>query len=331
MKSMSKKLSYLLIVLVLLAVGSGSFWLKTRGGAIQLEEADVHFFYMPGCPHCAEEEIFLSGLEEQYPELKIARLNVFNKEAVKLLEQLYEKYDVPVFLQDRTPTTFTRERYFVGFNSQVGEALKGCIEDCLSVQSGEKADLDSTEAIALPLIGKIEVEKYSLPALAVVLGLFDGFNVCSLGALVLILSLVLVLRNRKKVFLFGFLFVFTTAVIYGLLIVIWHQVFNFLVSFINFFEILIGLLGVGGGVYFLREFIRFRKKGAACEIESGKGIMSKFSAKMQKAFESGAGLLAIGLSILSFAFIITIVEFPCSAAVPLFFAGVLSEAEASAV
>ena len=42
----------------------------------------------------------------------------------------------------------------------------------------------------IPLIGEIDLAKYSLPAQAVVLGFFDGFNVYSLGALVLILGLV---------------------------------------------------------------------------------------------------------------------------------------------
>jgi len=181
-------------------------------------------------------------------------------------------------------------------------------------------------AVTIPILGEIDAKQYSLPVLAAVLGFFDGFNVCSLGALVLILALVLVLKDRRRIFLFGGAFVITTSLVYGLLIMLWYHLFVVLSPYLKIMEVLIGLLGIGGGVYFLKDFIRFKKQGPTCELETGKGIMQRFSSKMQKTLQGRGKIVAIMASILLFAAVITVAEFPCSAAVPLFFAGVLAGA-----
>lgn len=179
--------------------------------------------------------------------------------------------------------------------------------------------------VTLPLVGKIDLKAYSLPILAVILGILDGFNVCSLGALVLILGLVLAIGSRKKTLLFGGIFIITTAFVYGLLIFIWYQIFSFLIPYIRIMQILIGLLGIGGAIYFFKQFLKFRKYGPACEVTSGKGIISRFSLKFRDSLKSSKNLILLLGSVLLFAVIITIVEFPCSAVVPLAFAGILAE------
>jgi len=181
------------------------------------------------------------------------------------------------------------------------------------------------DQVTLPLVGKIDLKAYSLPVLAVVLGVLDGFNVCSLGALVLILGLVLAIGSRKKTLLFGSIFILTTAFVYGLLIFIWYQIFSFLIPYIRIMQILIGLLGIGGAIYFFKQFLKFRKYGPACEITPGKGIMSKFSLKFQDSLKNSRNIILLLVTVLLFAALITIVEFPCSAVVPLAFAGILAE------
>ena len=88
-------------------------------------------------------------------------------------------------------------------------------------------------------------------------------------------------------------------------------------------ELVIGVLAVMAGIYFFREFLKFRKNNAACEFG---GISQKLSNKLQKIFASQKGILALIGAVFAFAAIITIVEFPCSAALPVLFAGVLTEA-----
>ncbi len=325
-----RKLVYIFLLLFFL-FNAFDFALPVKAfsedGLAQENQIEIDFFYSPTCPHCAEEEKFLNRLEEEYPEIKINRFSVFDRNNLELLKESYKEYEVPVEYYGMVPATFTNERYFVGFNKEIGEAIENCILECKAGKTSEDVSIIDLEGnIDIPIIGKINIRKYSLPVLAVVLGALDGFNVCSLGALILILGLVLAIKSRKKTLLFGGLFIVTTAVVYGLLIVIWYHIFSFLVPYMRTMQILIGLLGIGGGIYFLRQFIRFKKYGPACEISAGDGIVSRFSSRFQQSFkESGNIILLLG-SVFLFAGIITIVEFPCSAVVPVAFAGVLAQA-----
>ena len=61
-------------------------------------------------------------------------------------------------------------------------------------------------------------------------------------------------------------------------------------------------------------------------METGQKITSKFTSKIQESLTKKGNILAIAGSILLFAAVITIVEFPCSAAVPVVFAGILADA-----
>ena len=164
-----------------------------------------------------------------------------------------------------------------------------------------------------------------MPVLAVILGALDGFNVCSLGALILILGLVLALRSRIKILIFGSIFILTTTIVYGILIGFWYKLFSFVSPYLKIMEILVGCLGIGGGIYFLRQFFKFRKHGATCETETG--ITGKLSSRIQKVFQERRNVLWIIGSIFLFAIIITMVEFPCSAVVPVMFAGILAESD----
>jgi hypothetical protein len=96
-------------------------------------------------------------------------------------------------------------------------------------------------------------------------------------------------------------------------------------------NIFVGVLGILGGVYFLKQFIKYRKYGPTCDLDTGKGIVGKFSSKIQKSFKESGGLWAIIISIFIFAVVITVVEFPCSAVIPVFFASALAQAQLPAL
>ncbi len=291
----------------------------------QEKEIEINFFYSSSCPYCAKEEKFLTELEKKYPEIKVNRFAF--SENISLIKEFYQDYKVPSIEQGYVPVTFIGDRYFLEFNEKIGEDIEDCIVKL--IEGGFQESCESERKITLPIIGEIDIEKYSLPVLAVLLGALDGFNVCSLGALILILGLVLALRSRKKTLIFGGLFIFTTAIVYGLLILLWYKIFSFLAPYLRIMEILIGVLGVGGGIYFLRQFIRFRKYGPTCEVGTGKGIISRFSEKFQQSLKGSGNVLLLLASILIFAGMITIVEFPCSAVVPVVFAGILAQSQLS--
>lgn len=286
---------------------------------------EVNFFYSETCPHCKAEQEFLNEIEKKYPDVKITRHLVSQAYCRGELIDLCKKYGLEEYI-GLVPLTFVGEEFFLGFDN--AEYIGKEIEESIQRQSeGLEPKPEENNKINLPIIGEINLTKYSLPAQAVVLGFFDGLNICSLGALILILGLVLVLRSRSKIFIFGGLFILITAIVYGLLIVLWYQIFYLLAPVLKIMNIFVGVLGILGGIYFLKQFLKYKKYGPTCDIDSGKGVIGKFSKKIQQSFKQSGGLWAIIISILIFAVVITVVEFPCSAVIPVFFASALAEAQ----
>ena len=328
-----KKIFFSLLLLSLI-LGSFNF-------AFAQEKIEIDFFYSLTCPHCAKEKIFLEKLKGKYPEIEIKKFPLSERKNMELLQEFYQRYKVPQRIQGFVPISFIRERYFLGFSEKIGQEIENYILQFIKEAPPEEKPLEEelpepTEEIVsptplekkieIPFIGKINPERFSLPVLAMILGFFDGFNVCSLGALVLILGIVLALKSRKKILILGGVFILTTGIIYGILIILWHKIFTLLSPYLRGMEILIGTLAVFGGIHFLREFLKSKKAGPVCKFG---GISENLSQRVQEAFEKKLGIIALTGVVFSFAAIITIVEFPCSAVLPVIFAGILTEAKIS--
>jgi len=290
-----------------------------------IEKINIDFFYSTTCPHCAKAKIFLDQVKKNYSEVKINNYEISAN--TNKLFNYYQKYKVEKTLQGVVPAIFISDKYYIGYNEEIGKEINNNIT---SLIKGIKIkDKDKSSLINLPFVGKINPNNFALPVLAIILGAMDGFNVCSLGALILILALVLSLRSRVKTLLFGGGFIFTTAMVYGVLIIFWYQLFNFLSLYLRKMEIIIGLITLFGAGYFFKDFLKFKKQGLTCGIGPTQKIEGKFTEKFKKMITENKTVLPILFSIFVFAVVITVVEFPCSAAVPVVFAGMLSKAELS--
>lgn len=291
------------------------------------EKIEINFFYSVTCPHCAEEKVFLDNLSEKYPQIEIKAYEFSTQETQIKLKHFYDQYKVSPTKQGFVPATFIGNRYFIGFSKETtGKEIENYIIDPTQENSSNNS-LFNLKNINLPLIGGISAEQYSLPVLAAILGFFDGFNVCSLGALILILGIVLTFGSRTKTLALGSAFILTTAIIYGLLIFVWHKIFLYFAPYIAKMEIIIGLLALGGGIYFLSQFFQARKKGLACQSQ---GLVQKIGAKLAALLNNTTNLIMIIGAIILFAAIVTIIEFPCSAVLPVLFASIISEANLTA-
>lgn len=288
------------------------------------QPTEINFFYSSTCPHCARAKVFLNQLKKDNPQIVINQYEVSTEN--KRLIEFYQKKKIPLQSQGLVPVIFIDEKYFIGYNEEIAQQIKNCFIKPAKEMGNIDENCEEENIVKLPIIGKVEVGKIALPIVAIVLGVMDGFNICSLGALLLILALVLAIKSRIKTLIFGGSFILTTAIIYGLLIFFWYQLFNMISPYLRQTEILIGILTVFGGVYFLKEFIKFRKQGPICEIGPTQKIEGNFSKTFQSLLDNKASTITIIIMILFFAIVITVVEFPCSAAVPVAFAGMLTKA-----
>lgn len=292
----------------------------------------VVLFYSPTCPHCHKEQKFLENLERTYPDLSIEQYSVDNREHIPYMMELAAQFEGATRALGNVPLTFVGSEYFVGYDSDntTGAGIEAAARDVLGlVQVGERAT-SGAGLIAVPFLGQVDPAEYSLPLLAILLGFLDGFNVCSLGALVLIIGLTLKLQRRRAILFFGGTFIVTTALVYGALIVLWYQIFDVFTAYLSLLKVAIILLSLGGGAYFLKEYVRMSKQGAVCQLQESPFI-AKLSEHTSRAFEHPGRLLSVFGAVLAFAAVVAIVEFPCSAAVPVVFAGILAETGMSTV
>lgn len=193
------------------------------------------------------------------------------------------------------------------------------------VQATGNETATSVIELPLPFVENIEIDatQFALPVLAIILGSVDGLNVCSIGALILVLFLVLALKNTKLILLCGSLFLLIVALVYGFLILVWGRIFDLILPYFSHINIIYGTAALLGGIYFFKEFLRIKKVGLACQISESK-LMEKATKRLQETFHSPKkSIPALALAVIFFAAIATVIEFPCSGFIPIFFNGVL--------
>jgi len=304
--------------------------------AVASETPTLHFFWMEGCPFCEQQKIFLQELKEEYPILQIRDYSIPNPMNEQILQEMLQKMidlrpesksEVERYL-GIVPITFLGDNFFPGFNSAIGQQIRNQV----AFYHGGATVIPEPEnrTFDVPLIGVINIENWSLGALAVIIGAVDGFNVCSLGALVLILSLVLAFKSKKLTLILGGSFILITVVIYGLLMFVWHQLFLVFSPYLFLMRLIIGTISLLGGLYLARQLFNSWKRGPVCETQENK-IVRMARIKLEEVFQKKGGILPLLTAIIFFAAIITIVEFPCTAVFPLIFTGILAEAGLSTI
>jgi hypothetical protein len=313
---------YLIISLIIL----GIFVAFTSQGTSSTGEGyKVYFFYLPGCSYCEEQEPFNEKLESEYPSINITREDATTPEGSVLLHEKLEELgieDEPGF-----PITIFANQVFAGWVSEetTGRAIEEALQQCLAGKCPPPTSGEPKHKIKLPLVGEIVLSDYSLPALAIILGLVDGFNPCAMWVLVYLISVVATLRDRKRIWLIVGSFVLASGILYFLFMTAWLNAF-LLIGYVKPVTVVIGLVALGGGAWQVREVIK-TKGAVVCEVtdeESRKKTMTK----VQKIVSSPLtfGILA---GIVALAFTVNAVEFVCSAAIPAVFTQVLSLASLS--
>lgn len=309
---------YLIISLIILGIVIG---VTSQGTSSTGEGYEVHFFSVTGCPHCADQRAFNQRLANTYPLIQVLEHDAATPQGRALLDQMLEERGI--VYEPGFPITIFGNQVFGDWLSEetsgraIEEALQQCLAGNCPPPTGEEPGDDG---IVLPIIGKLVPSEYSLPVLAVILGLVDGFNPCALWVLLYLISLVMTLRDRRRIWLIVGSFVLASGVLYFLFMTAWLNVFLF-IGYIRPVTIVIGLVALGGGILQIRELIK-TKGEIVCEVTSEES-REKTMAKMQKLVSSPITLGTI-VGIIALAFAVNAIEFVCSAAVPAVFTQVLS-------
>ncbi len=281
------------------------------------EKITVYFFEDRLCLVCRAQKDFMEEIKDDYPQMELKVYPITDFEKLEEVARMHGVEDPAIM----APTTFIGDNYFQfshfteSQEKQIIDALEGKLveEDCCIVR--------------IPILNvSVDIRDWSLPLITIMLGSLDGFNVCSIGALILILSIVLVFKSRKKILFYGSVFIFTTVAVYGVLVFLWGQLFRALIGHSEILSYIVGTAAFLGGIYFFKEFWRFFRYGPTCEASKNR-LAVKATKKIQEVFaDEKKGVLTLATSIAFFAAVITIVELPCSMGIPIAFTGVLTEA-----
>ena len=293
--------------------------LPTAGGK------QISFFFHPQCPHCREEKKFIPYMQAKYPEIVWASYDTSRPENRKLLASLAAKSGYPA-RQLGVPMTFIGPYVISGYKSaettgvRIEKAIRAYLHDDPSLYPEAERTSRARESLDLPFVGEIRLADYSLPALAIIIGLVDGFNPCAMWVLVYLISLIVSINDRRKVWLLVGTFVLSSGVLYFLFMTAWLNVF-LLMGYLHTLTLVIGLAALGAGVLSVREFIRTRGQ-LVCKIgdvESKKRTMGR----IERVVNSPLTWFSV-ISIIALAFIVNSIEFACSAALPAIFTHTLS-------
>lgn len=302
-------------------------------------QVNAYLFYGDGCPHCAKERQFLSNIENKYPELQIHEYEVYyNRDNSLLLQQIGKTL---VADTGGVPFLVIGDKYFIGYadgitSVEIEEKINKCLENtCPNLVASilglnSQSDLPSNnnqkteptknqDKVINTFFGKLEIGKFSLPVLTVVMGILDGFNPCAMWVLLFLISLLLGMENRKRMWILGIAFIVASASVYFIFMSAWLNLILFL-GFVVWVRALIGLLALLGGGYNIKKF--FSNKDSGCKVVGNENRQKIFQ-KLKMTIGQNSFWLALG-GIITLAFMVNLVELICSAGLPAVYTQVLA-------
>jgi len=289
----------------------------------------VDFFYLPTCPHCAEQKPILLELQEEMPDVTFAFHDASSDAGSRLFYELASTSGLDAS-KLAVPTTFINEHHpLVGVHSkqEIIDTMEYCRENCVDGSITSKSQEISTgfTEFELPFLGRTNLTEFSLPVLAIVLGLIDGFNPCAMWVLVYLIALLVNIKDKKKTWIIVGTFVLSSGILYFLFMTAWLNVF-LLLGYVRILTILVGLIALGGGILSVKEYLT--TKGAlACKV--GDEEAHKKTAKRVQDIITLPLSLGVLISIIILAFVVNSIEFVCSSAIPAVFTQILALSDLS--
>lgn len=298
------------------------------------ENVNIYLFHLDTCPHCKEEKAFLNELTEKYDNIKIYQYEVSDTNNNLLLDKVKK-----LFNNNRpyVPFTVIGNMSFEGYNSDIGLKIENAIKyyseeqhqdvvgDLINgiITENDQIKIDSLDSktFKIPFIGEIKASEVSLPVLAIIIGTIDGFNPCAMWVLLFLLSMLIGMKNKKRMWSLGLTFILTSGLIYLLIMLAWLKVSISIIS-IGYIKIIIGIIALIGAFINLKSYYKTKNKENGCTVvEDTK--RKKIINKIKKIVASKSFVLAL-LGIIALAISVNVIEFACSAGLPLLFTQILS-------
>ncbi|MGX2040473.1 cytochrome c biogenesis CcdA family protein [Methylocaldum sp. MU1018] len=196
-----------------------------------------------------------------------------------------------------------------GFTALLGVPPGGAEKACDSGPCPEPTSF----FVKLPFVGVVDAAVWSLPILAITLGFLDGFNPCAMWVLATFLLVLMHIGSRRRMWAVAGLFIVAETVMYFAILNLWFQVWDF-VGMDKVITPLVGIVAIGGGLFFLYEWFKSLGTEMACKVvdlERRSRIVSRI-----KRISSGRFGVLTAAAVIGLAFSVNIIEFACSIGYP---------------
>ncbi len=317
---------WLVLAALLVALVATGARAATDAPGATAEPIELHFFWSQSCPHCRRARPFVEALPDTHPWLVVHSLDVADDPAnvalyVEMAAALGEQArSVPAFL--------FCGRMFTGYDSAqtTGRALESLLMECRARRLGADGDPAAAAAppLVVPLLGPVDLERYSLPALTLVLAGLDSFNPCAFFVLLFLLSLLVHARSRSRILLVGGIFVAFSGIVYFVFMAAWLNLF-LVVGRLSLATTLAGALALVIGALNVKDYV-WMKRGPTLSIPEGAkpGLFQRMRAlvagESTPALVGGAMVLALAANTY---------ELLCTAGFPMVFTRALTLNELS--
>ncbi|MFH1367022.1 MAG: hypothetical protein ABIH38_03465 [Patescibacteria group bacterium] len=279
------------------------------------------FYYGYSCPHCKNVEEFIKDNNvESRLDVKIDKKEIYlNRDNASAFQAICSDFNIPTN-QRGVPFLVWGDQYFLG-DAPIISFLEDKLKETDGLQNNN-INTSQEKIYNLPLIGKVDLGKFSLPVLTLVVGAVDGFNPCAMWVLVFLIGALLGLSNRKNMWLIGLTFIGASAAVYYLFLAAWLNLFLF-IGYIRIVQIIIGALALFVGAYYLREY--WQKRGqteAECKVVKGEK-RTKIIGRINQIVESKKIFYAL-VGIVALAFVVNLIELACSIGLPAIYTQLLT-------
>ncbi len=316
---MNKKILFIITILAFLLIPFKA----------EAKELTINLFYGKECPHCEAEQKYLDTLKKQYGDnIEIKKFEVWhdsdNNDLLTKVRIALDNEDTGV------PYTVIGTYGFTGYSEDIADKIRNSVKDNIKepipdiiddVKKGKEiSEIKKIESsdVTVPILGKVDAKTVSLPLLAVVIGLADGFNPCAMWVLLFLISMLLGMKNRKRMWMLGVTFILTSAIMYTLFMVAWLHIAASAMQQV-LLRTLIALVAIVAGAYNLNKYF---KEPDGCSVTNKKQRKQIFE-KIKKFTKEKSLILAL-IGVITLAITVNLVELACSAGLPLLFTSVLA-------
>lgn len=294
---------------------------------------NVHVFYKDGCSHCDSAKEFVKSYITVNDNIKVYTYNIKEKEVNDLFISVTKVLNKKV---NGVPFIVIGSESVVGFDKSTttGKNIENIIEyyqtneyiDVVTnILNNNDIEVPSTtinqNEIYIPIIGKINPKEISLPLLAIIIGLVDGFNPCAMWILIFLISMLMGMKDQTKMWTLGLTFIITSGLVYFFFMVGWLELATYL-NTITFFKILISIIAIIFGIFNIYSYFKEQKEDIGCDVVDNKK-RKKITINIKSILANNSLFISlIGIALLAVA--VNILELLCSLGLPVLYTNILA-------